>query len=269
MKKLFATVLALVLCLSVLGIAAMAAPTLSTVSVTGTHNEWKPEAEAGRMELVSENVYKITFTAWEAGDHEFKFTANGNWDDLNLGGTYMGSGVSADAYWNSGNIKLTLTEAQDVTIVLDLTAFDFDTKQGAKFTVTVGTQIDDPVPNIKIHVVAPADWTDVYVYSFNPQSAGNWPGTKVENFLEIPAAFEGLVVSNGAGVQTVDIKDVDLTKSEVWILLGDADDSGKLSYTLSYTDPNNSDTGDAIAVVLSLLVVSGAGICVLGKKKEF
>ena len=98
MKKLFAILMALTLCVGALSVAAFAAD-YQFVSVTGTMNEWNPGAESGKMTEISENVYSLTFQNMAAGEHKFKFTANGNWNDLNLGGAFMGSAVEADLYW--------------------------------------------------------------------------------------------------------------------------------------------------------------------------
>ncbi len=230
MKKALTLVLALAVCLSLLSVAAFAAD-YSYVSVTGSMNEWNPGAESGKMTETSAGVYSITFANMAAGAYEFKFTANGSWSDLDLGGTFMGSGVAGDLYWGGSNIVINLAEAADVTIVLDLTAFDG--RNGAKFTVTIGEQVDAPVGTIKVHISVPEDWGDIYAYVWNPEHLGSWSGTKVEDgVVEITAMFEGMVINNGNGRQTGDIKDIDLTKEEVWITVN-ADGS----YTLAYEAP--------------------------------
>lgn len=231
MKKLFAILMALTLCVGALSVAAFAAD-YQFVSVTGTMNEWNPGAESGKMTEISENVYSLTFQNMAAGEHKFKFTANGNWNDLNLGGAFMGSAVEADLYWSGADIVINVAEACDVTIQLDLTGFDASAKTGAKFTVTIGDQVDAPRGDIKIHISVPEGWGDVYAYVWGPEHLGSWPGTKVENgTVELPAAFDGFIVNNNAGTQTSDIKDIDLTKEEVWVVV--ADDN---SYALYYNE---------------------------------
>ena len=100
---------------------------------------WDPAADANHMTEVSSGVYEITYTDLDAFDnYQVKFATNGSWTD-NWGGVYQGSGVESDAEYNSkGNITIEVPyELADVTLRLDLTGFDYATKQGAKFTVTV------------------------------------------------------------------------------------------------------------------------------------
>lgn len=233
MKKTLTLILALALCLSLLSVAAFAAE-YSYVSVTGTMNEWNPAAESGKMTETAAGVYSITFKDMAAGEHQFKFTANGTWSDLDLGGAFMGSGVEGDLYWGGSNIVFTVAEPSDVTIVLDLTGFDGSS--GAKFTVTIGEQVDEPAGTIKVHISVPEDWGEIYAYVWNPEHLGSWSGTKVENgVVEITASFEGMVINNGNGRQSVDIKDIDLTKEEVWITVN-ADGSYALAYEAPAAD---------------------------------
>jgi len=235
MKKLFAILLALTLCVGALSVVSFAAD-YQFVSVTGTMNDWNTGAESGKMTEISDNVYSLTIQNMAAGEHKFKFTANGNWDDLNLGGAFMGSAVEADLYWSGADIVINIAEACDVTIRLDLTGFDAASKTGAKFTVTIGDQVDAPRGDIKIHISVPEGWGDVYAYVWGPEHLGSWPGTKVENgTVELPAAFDGFIVNNNAGTQTSDIKDIDLTKEEVWLTVTAS------GYSLSYADPNGSE----------------------------
>ena len=251
MKKALTLVLAFVLCLSVLSVATFAAE-YDYVSVTGTMNDWNASHEDYKMTKTAENVYTFT-KRMEAGSYEFKFTANGNWNDLNLGGAFMGSGIEADLYWSGSNIAFTVEEACDVTIELDLT--NFDGTNGAKFTITIGDQVDAPVANIKIHVSVPEDWGDVYVYVWNPEHLGSWSGTKVENgVVEIPAKFDGLIVNNGAGRQTADIKDIDLTKEEVWIVVDSYN-----GYTLHYSNPGKVEEEEVHNLKVHVIVPEGWG----------
>lgn len=96
-----------------------------------------------------------------------------------------------------------------------------------------GEEEEPPVVNkIKIHVIAPEAWENVYAYTYNPEQCGTWPGTQLtDGMIEIPAAFEGFIVNNGAGIQTGDIKDIDLTKEEVWVVVAE-----DCSYALFYNE---------------------------------
>ena len=100
---------------------------------------WDPDSDENLMTEVSPKVYEITYTDLDAFDkYQVKFAANGSWS-ANWGGIYEGSGIESDAeYKSSDNITIEVPYAlADVTLRLDLTNFDYATKQGAKFTVTV------------------------------------------------------------------------------------------------------------------------------------
>lgn len=85
------------------------------------------------------NVYTKTYTGLAAGTYAFKFAANGAWDD-SWGGAFSASGAETSAAYGGydNNISFTTSYTQSsVTIKLDLTDFDYGTKNGAKFTVTI------------------------------------------------------------------------------------------------------------------------------------
>ena len=102
---------------------------------------WNPGSYANRMTEIEPKVYEITYTNLNNGkdfNYEFKFAINSSWDDI-FGGTYSASGVESEATYNVGD-SITFTapyELTDVTIRLDLSGFDFATKSGATFTVTL------------------------------------------------------------------------------------------------------------------------------------
>lgn len=109
---------------------------------------WNPSAEANKMTEISEGVYQITYTDVEFFDaYEFKFAANGTWadnwgdvdiegngwgdSDLSAGGTFTGK-------YNGQNFVLdVIYEYADVTLTIDLTEFDYVTKEGAVVKVDV------------------------------------------------------------------------------------------------------------------------------------
>ncbi|MGN0458542.1 MAG: chitobiase/beta-hexosaminidase C-terminal domain-containing protein [Eubacterium sp.] len=104
---------------------------------------WDHSADENLMTEVSSGVYEITYTDLEAYDnYQVKFVANGSWSN-NWGGVYTGSGVESDAVYNSSdNITFEVLEDNtDVTIRFNLTDFDYSTKTGAKFTITIGGEI--------------------------------------------------------------------------------------------------------------------------------
>ena len=106
---------------------------------------WDPGNSANLMTEISDDVWQIEYKAVPAGlNCIFKFVADGSFQ-TNFGGTVSASGVTEDAVYNAfDNISFTTTKATDVIITLDLTGYDPDLKQGAKFTVTYETE--EPAP---------------------------------------------------------------------------------------------------------------------------
>ena len=108
---------------------------------------WDPAADDNLMTEVAPKVYEITYTDLDAFDnYQVKFAANGSWA-ANWGGVYEGSGVVSEAIFNKDDPQMAIEvpyELADVTLRLDLTNFDYATKQGAKFTVTVTDKSEVP-----------------------------------------------------------------------------------------------------------------------------
>ena len=105
---------------------------------------WKVNAESNKMEMVSDKVYKITYKDVASSDnYEFKFAANGSWAD-NWGLTAEENGNGAPVgenyalTYNGENMVLDTVALGyeegtllNVTLTLDLTNFDYPSKQGA------------------------------------------------------------------------------------------------------------------------------------------
>ena len=99
---------------------------------------WDQAAAENKMTKVSDGVFEITYQNVPAGGpYQVKFAFDGSWT-YNFGGTFATFNEATDAVWDGGNIEFNLANAGDVTLRLDLTGFDFSTKQGAKFTITGG-----------------------------------------------------------------------------------------------------------------------------------
>ena len=110
----------------------------------------------------SNSVYTKTYTDVAAGTYEAKFTANGAWSD-NWGGTYIASGTESDAEYNGDNISFAVPYTQaTVTFELDLTDFDYGTKTGATFTITVvdTTPVESPTGDDNNETTTAADDDD-------------------------------------------------------------------------------------------------------------
>ncbi len=141
-------------------------PSSGTVSVTGDHvgketgleitsmvavgngsgtwlngENWNVASTANAMTEVRDNVYEITFEDVSAGTaYEFKFAANGAWTH-----SWGSGGAAGEAVYNGQNIKLSIDYAlADVTLQLDMTGYNHDSKTGAVYSVTVTEAVAEP-----------------------------------------------------------------------------------------------------------------------------
>ena len=115
---------------------------------------WDPSFAANEMTEVAEGVFEIEFANVPDGfERQIKFAIDGAWTH-NFGGVFEASGVESDAVYNGDNITFdTEDDSQTVKAQLDLRNFDFATKEGAKFTITI-TSGDEPVPSTEPAPVA-------------------------------------------------------------------------------------------------------------------
>ena len=102
---------------------------------------WNEKADENLMKEIAEKVYSITFNDLpEEMGYEFKIAANGSWNanwGIDAEKTEVVFNTPFDAAFNGNNITFDLDEDSDVTVVLDLTNFDYPTKEGAKITIKV------------------------------------------------------------------------------------------------------------------------------------
>ena len=129
--------------------AGVTEPTYNVNYVTAVGNgygnflngvNWGVNDESNRMEMVSADVYEITYEEVDSNtDLKFKFAANGTWV-LNWG--YTGEVIPdtpTDAHFDGADILFNYESENDyfdITLRLDLTNWDADKRTGAKFTVT-------------------------------------------------------------------------------------------------------------------------------------
>ena len=110
--------------------------------------DWKVDAESNKMEMVSDKVYKITYKGVTSSDnYEFKFAANGSWAanwGLPAEENSAPVGKDFDLTYNAQNMVLDTValgyaegSSIDVTLTLDLSGFDYPSKQGAKANITI------------------------------------------------------------------------------------------------------------------------------------
>ena len=138
------------------GVAAYAGPGIgkATVQVTdiyvaGTADDpasgwlngesWNAAATANKAIYTVDGVYSLYMKDIPAGTYQFKFAADGTWDQ-NWGGSFTQFDTPTDAVSKGEDISFTLTEKHHVTLTLDLTG------DSAKFTVTLDGQPPVPAP---------------------------------------------------------------------------------------------------------------------------
>ena len=148
--RLLSVLLAVALFFTLLPVSALAegggsnANTGLTIGIVGNLNKWD-ESHSISMKEVSPAVYEVTIENKSYGDINgsvgFKFVKDNSWDNSWGFGT-VSSGELYDAVYGGDYIKIDPgSDAEESThnfiIRLDLTNWDWNTKTGATFTVTV------------------------------------------------------------------------------------------------------------------------------------
>ena len=241
MKKIIpiTLVFVLVLCVTVMSGTVFASPEgLNSLAIAGIGipgiGYWDPADANGDMTHAGNCVYTKTVTFTVAGSMDFKVIGNDTWDDnWNFGFAAEGEELVLNRKTEllcgnaSHNMKLTVTEAGDYTITVDLAPLLDDnvatilvTKDGEpELTTPSPTEKEDsPDTNGKhlMTVEVPDSWTSVYVYSWTdgPQvveAFGTFPGLALTkesgNTYEcwIDDSITNLVFSNQDTVVTNDL----------------------------------------------------------------
>ena len=238
---------------------------------------WNPSAEVNKMEEVAENVYSITFEGVEMFEdgYQGKFAANGAWTH-SWGGVYTESGVAFDAVYNGDNIVVPVSyETANVTLTLDLSAFDFATKTGAKATITVeDAAVEDTTASEEVEdttaseeVTDPVEDTtaseevtdpvaeDVYVVAGSEQLCGvNWNGNAEEAPENVMVGADGVYTKVFTNVKTAEGLQIKVVKNNTdWI----GDETGN---NVTFNVTTACDVTVTYDVATGKITVTGEGV---------
>ena len=140
--------------------------------------DWDPADESNKTTEVSDDVYEITYSGVAKGSYQFKFTANSvesaNPWELNWGSEIEQNypvNTEIEGVFNGKNCGFEVAEDNStVTLRLDLSDYDYKTKQGAKMMCSVtppeGNRYEDAFVNWTTSKFGEG-WMNNYSYKYN------------------------------------------------------------------------------------------------------
>lgn len=188
--RLLSVLLAVALFFTLLPVSALAegggsnANTGLTIGIVGNLNHWD-ESHSISMKEVSPAVYEVTIENKSYGvingSVGFKFVKDNSWTDSWGFGT-VSSGELRDAVYGGDYIKIDPgSDAKESThnfiIRLDLTNWDWNTKTGATFTITVTAPSRDFTFDATTGTIKKYNGNDTVVVI--PPTISSWPVTKI------------------------------------------------------------------------------------------
>lgn len=189
--RLLSVLLAVALFFTLLPVSALAegggsnANTGLTIGIVGNLNQWD-ESHSISMKEVSPAVYEVTFEnkSYEDifGSVGFLFVKDNSYADQWGSSVTASSGELHDAVYGGGYIKIDPgsddeRSPHNFIIRLDLTNWDWDTKMGATFTVTVAAATNKFYFDPTTGTITGYDGTDTVVVI--PPTISSWPVTKI------------------------------------------------------------------------------------------
>lgn len=267
MKKIIAVVLTLMLCVSALTVAALAAPEgLTSLTIVGSAipgvGEWDPADTAGDMTEVSESVYEITLTVPAGTQMKFKFAGNHDWNSgYNFGSATIALGTAAELTNDGGSSDMTFAPESDITVkvTVDLNPL----ADGGNATVLVADASGDSATTTPPAETEPTETTsstqdssgsDTYRVVGNADWMGSWD----------PANDKGVMTSTGNGVYTATFKDVPVGDYELKVTANGTwdkawGDSGN-NYCFSVSEACDVTVSFTISGDNGVISVSGKGV---------
>ena len=220
MKKIIAIALALVMCLGIMTMAVSAAPEgLDSLAIVGDGipgvPSWAPEAAEGNMTEVSEGIFEKVLDCPAGTSMKLKIAGNDAWVDAwNFGSATLVLGQKADLTNGGGSADMPLTIADackikitvDVnpladggaaTILVDVVSNGGGDGGSTTTTTTTNSQTTTTQPtttqptttgNRNLTVKVPSSWTKVYIYTWEPEEYGTFPGGTINKSGDVYTA---------------------------------------------------------------------------------